>query len=49
MVTIDGGLEELSGLHLAGSFLGGVSVPDCIQNATDLAERILAAAREGRV
>jgi oxygen-dependent protoporphyrinogen oxidase len=41
--------RELPGLHLAGSFLGGVSVPDCIQNATDLAETILAAVREGRV
>jgi protoporphyrinogen/coproporphyrinogen III oxidase len=41
--------RELPGLHLAGNFIGGVSVPDCIQNATDLAERILAAAREGRV
>jgi hypothetical protein len=49
MVTIDGGLEELPGLHRAGSFLGGVSVLDCIQNATDPAETILAAAREGRV
>jgi oxygen-dependent protoporphyrinogen oxidase len=40
--------RELPGLHLAGSFLGGVSVPDCIQNATDLAETILAASREGQ-
>ena len=50
LADLDRALErELPGLHLAGSFLGGVSVPDCIQNATDLAERILAAAREGRV
>ena len=41
--------RELPGLHLAGNLLGGVSVPDCIQNATDLAEGILAAAREGRM
>ena len=41
--------RELPGLHLAGNFIGGVSVPDCIQNATDLAETILAAAREGRM
>lgn len=33
--------RELPGLHLAGNFRGGVSVPDCIQNATDLAERIV--------
>jgi oxygen-dependent protoporphyrinogen oxidase len=41
--------RELPGLHLAGNFIGGVSVPDCIQNATEVAETILAEAREGRV
>lgn len=36
--------RDLPGLHLRSNVLGGVSVPDCIQNATDLAERILARA-----
>jgi oxygen-dependent protoporphyrinogen oxidase len=29
--------RALPGLHLGGNFLGGVSVPDCIRNATALA------------
>ncbi|MFP3940987.1 MAG: protoporphyrinogen oxidase, partial [Thermoanaerobaculia bacterium] len=29
--------RDLPGLHLRSNVLGGVSVPDCIQNATDLA------------
>jgi oxygen-dependent protoporphyrinogen oxidase len=42
-VELASGIErEYPGLHLAGNFRGGVSVPDCIQNATELAERILA-------
>lgn len=31
----------LPGLHLAGNFLRGVSVADCVRNATDLAKAIL--------
>ncbi len=34
--------RALPGLHLGGNFLGGVSVPDCIKNATALAETMLA-------
>lgn len=34
--------EALPGLYVGSSFLGGVSVPDCIERATGLAERILA-------
>lgn len=30
--------RELPGVHLGGNFLRGVSVPDCIKNATALAE-----------
>jgi oxygen-dependent protoporphyrinogen oxidase len=42
-VELASGIErEYPGLHLAGNFRGGVSVPDCIQNATELAEGILA-------
>jgi len=33
--------RSLPGLRLAGNFLGGVSVPDCIRNATVLAEGML--------
>ena len=33
--------KALPGLHLGGNFLGGVSVPSCIQGGTELAERIL--------
>ncbi|HEY0511841.1 MAG TPA: protoporphyrinogen oxidase [Thermoanaerobaculia bacterium] len=33
--------RSLPGLRLAGNFLGGVSVPDCIRNATALAEEML--------
>ncbi len=36
--------RELPGLHVGSSFVGGVSVPDCIERATGLAERILGAA-----
>jgi len=32
--------RSLPGLRLAGNFLGGISVPDCIRNATALAEEI---------
>jgi oxygen-dependent protoporphyrinogen oxidase len=31
----------LPGLRLAGNYLGGISVPDCIRNATALAEEML--------
>ncbi len=31
----------LPGLRLAGNYLGGISVPDCVRNATALAEEIL--------
>ena len=33
--------RSLPGLRLAGNFLGGISVPDCIRNATALAEEML--------
>jgi oxygen-dependent protoporphyrinogen oxidase len=33
--------RALPGLRLAGNFLGGISVPDCIRNATALAEQML--------
>jgi oxygen-dependent protoporphyrinogen oxidase len=33
--------SSLPGLRLAGNFLGGVSVPDCIRNATTVAAEIL--------
>lgn len=32
--------RENPGLHIAGNMLGGISVPDCIRKATDLAERL---------
>lgn len=36
------GLEErLPGLHLAGSWLGGVAVPDCVERGLAVARRIL--------
>lgn len=48
-VDLAHGIErEIPGLHLSGNFIGGVSVPDCIQNATDLADRILARGKTGR-
>lgn len=33
--------SSLPGLRIGGNFLGGVSVPDCIRNATAVAEKIL--------
>lgn len=33
--------QALPGLYLGGNFLSGVSVPNCIQNGTELAERML--------
>jgi oxygen-dependent protoporphyrinogen oxidase len=33
--------RALPGLRLAGNYLGGISVPDCIRNATELAEEML--------
>lgn len=33
--------QALPGLHIGGNFLGGVSVPNCIQNGTELAERMV--------
>jgi oxygen-dependent protoporphyrinogen oxidase len=33
--------QALPGLHLGGNFLGGVSVPNCIQNGTELAARMV--------
>ncbi|HEY6322340.1 MAG TPA: protoporphyrinogen oxidase [Thermoanaerobaculia bacterium] len=42
-VALQSELErELPGLHLAGNYLHGISVPDCVRNATALAERIAA-------
>jgi protoporphyrinogen/coproporphyrinogen III oxidase len=35
----------LPGLHVAGSFLGGVAVPDCVERGLGAARRILAAPR----
>ena len=35
--------QALPGLHIGGNFLRGVSVPNCIQNATELAERMVQA------
>jgi oxygen-dependent protoporphyrinogen oxidase len=35
--------QALPGLHIGGNFLGGVSVPNCIQNGTELAERMVEA------
>jgi len=35
--------QALPGLHIGGNFLGGVSVPNCIQNSTELAERMVQA------
>ncbi len=32
--------QALPGLHFGGNYLGGVSVPDCIRNATALAEAL---------
>jgi protoporphyrinogen/coproporphyrinogen III oxidase len=44
-VALQSELErELPGLHLAGNYLHGISVPDCVRNATALAERICAGA-----
>jgi oxygen-dependent protoporphyrinogen oxidase len=36
--------QALAGLHIGGNFLGGVSVPNCIQNGTELAERMVRSA-----
>lgn len=33
--------RELPGVHIGGSFLRGVSVPECIKNATGLADEVL--------
>lgn len=33
--------DDHAGIYLSGNWTGGVSVPDCIQSATELAERIL--------
>jgi oxygen-dependent protoporphyrinogen oxidase len=42
-VALQAELErELPGLHLAGNYLHGISVPDCVGNAAALAERIVA-------
>jgi len=32
--------EENSGVHLAGNFRGGISLPDCIESGINLAERL---------
>ncbi len=34
--------HALPGLYISGNFLGGVSVPNCVQNGTELAEGMLA-------
>ncbi|HWM89795.1 MAG TPA: protoporphyrinogen oxidase [Thermoanaerobaculia bacterium] len=39
--------SSLPGLHIGGNFLYGVSVPDCIRNATALAEELLRRAPPG--
>lgn len=39
--------KEIPRLHLAGSFLRGVSLPDCVKNGTALAEKILQNERTG--
>lgn len=45
-VALQSELErQLPGLYLAGNYLHGISVPDCVRNATSLAESIVAAAR----
>jgi oxygen-dependent protoporphyrinogen oxidase len=42
-VALQSELEgALPGLHLAGNYLHGISVPDCVRNATALAERVAA-------
>ncbi len=47
-VELAGAIEkELPRLHLAGSFLRGVSLPDCVKNGTALAEKILQDERTG--
>lgn len=47
-VELAGAIEkEIPRLHLAGSFLRGVSLPDCVENGTALAERILQDERTG--
>ena len=38
---------SLPGLRIGGNFLRGVSVPDCIRNASALAEEMLQAAERG--
>ncbi len=40
--------RELPGAYIGGNFLRGVSVADCIRNATELAEEVLRQARPGR-
>jgi oxygen-dependent protoporphyrinogen oxidase len=48
-VALQSELErDLPGLHLAGNYLHGISVPDCVRNATALAERIAAGAGSPR-
>ncbi len=48
-VALQSELErELPGLYLAGNYLHGISVPDCVRNSTALAERIAAGARSPR-
>lgn len=37
--------QEIPGLSISGNFLHGISVPDCIRNATALADRITAPER----
>jgi oxygen-dependent protoporphyrinogen oxidase len=39
--------RELPRLHLAGTFLHGVSLADCVANGTALAERLLQEERTG--
>ncbi len=43
MARIGQGLERWPGLHIAGSGVDGVGIPDCVRQAETIAERILGA------
>lgn len=40
LARIDAAVAEIPGLHLLGNWRGGIAMPDCVRNATALAERI---------